>query len=221
MARRIPVGWHLLWPVVLGYSAGAVAFGAVASALHLNPWMTIAFSVLLYSGALQSVVLGLVALGPSLGILLSMAFVINLRHMLYGPHLETRRSASTVDRLLVAGLLTDELYALGLDPSFDARTWRVAAVTLWSVWIGGTALGIGFAGLMPEAWLQILTLALPALFVGLLVPRLHLPNQWVAALTAGAIAVLLRVLHAGEALYAIPIVAGTFAAYWRRGEKLS
>ncbi len=207
----------ILSPIAMGYAVAAMTFGAIATALHLGTTIILALSLLLYSGALQSTVLGLLLLNPSFLLVLIIAFSVNLRHMLYGPHLEThQRSWTQWDRWIVSLGLTDELYALGLDPTIDLRSWRIAALVLYGSWGVFTAIGIVGAHLLPKPWLMTLSIALPSLFVGLLVPRLTGPGEWTAALTALTLALITRIAQLPEAYYIVPIIIGASAAYHTR-----
>lgn len=212
-----------LGPVLLGYLAGAVAFGALATALHLSPVMVLGFSVLLYSGALQSTVLGMALLNPPFLVVVGVAFGVNLRHMLYGPHLESRPLGwRPWHRWLMAGLLTDELYALGLDENLPRSEWSWIGLSLYLVWILGTAIGVAGAHLLPERFLLAFSLALPSLFMGLLIPRLGSRADLAAALAAALLAIAVRVIHLPEAYELVPILAGATAGYaiYRRGREV-
>lgn len=204
-----------LGPIVMGYAVASMTFGAIATALHLGTAITLALSLLLYSGALQSTVLGLLLLNPSFLLLAIIAFSVNLRHMLYGPHLETnQRHWTQWDRWVVSFGLTDELYALGLDPTINLRSWRIAALVLYGSWGVSTAIGVAGAHLLPKPWLVTLSIALPSLFVGLLVPRLTGTSEWVAASTALALALIGRIAQLPEAYYVVPIIVGASVAYF-------
>lgn len=205
---------HLFVPVALGYAAGAAAFGALATALHLSLWMALGMSALLYSGALQATVLGIIVLNPPFGLLLAVAFGVNMRHMLYGPHLETQRQGRWrwIDRWMMAGFLTDELYALGLDSQLTPRTWTSIGLGLYGSWLLGTVLGAWGARQVPEAWLASLGLALPSLFVGLLIPRLTARPDAAAAVSALLMAIIGRLLDWPEVYYLVPILGGATIA---------
>lgn len=192
-----------------------MAFGALATALHVGLWMTLGMSAVLYSGALQSTVLGALVLNPPFGLLLAIAFGVNMRHMLYGPHLETHRSGRwrKIDRWMTAGLLTDELYALGMDSQLTPRTWTGIGLGLYGAWVLGTAVGAWGAGQVPGPWLASFGLALPSLFVGLLIPRLTARPEAIAAISALLLALLGRLMNWPEMYDLVPILAGATIAY--------
>lgn len=203
--------------ILLGYVPTAMAFGAVATALHLGFWVVLGFSLFIYSGALQSAALGLAALNTSWEVMLGVALALNLRHMLYGPHLETERSDwSPWHRWLMGGLLTDELYAAGLDPSLSRPAWSRLGMTLYLGWVGGTLVGILASRAIPGIFAGALAMALPALFISLLVPRLQRRADVWAVVAAGLLALVGRAVHVPEDFYLIPIVAGATAGWLRQ-----
>ncbi len=211
----------LIFPIMLGYSAAAIAFGALAAAWHWQSAIIVGFSLLLYSGALQSTVLGLTIVNPSFALVFTLSLAVNLRHMLYGPHLQTRdREWKRLDRWVIGGLLTDELYALGLDPSLNRKQWRAAGLMLYGCWAASTAVGVASAHVVPHQWLLAMSLALPSLFMGLLIPRLSSQSDWLAALVAAALAALGRWLHWPDAYIIIPIAMGASAGYWAQRRKV-
>ncbi len=208
---------RLLLAVLLGYVPAAMAFGALATALHLSMGIIVGFSVFIYSGALQSTMLGLIILNPSFPLVISIGLAINLRHMLYGPHLEAaRRDWRPWHRWLLSGLLTDELYAVGLDPSISPREFSIIGVSLYAGWILATLAGALGAHLAPTRWLVAFGLALPALFVALLIPRLNSRPDLAAAATAIGLALLGRFMHWPEAYFLVPILLGATAGWWFR-----
>ena len=207
---------RLFLPVALGYAAGAMAFGALATALHISLWMTLGMSAVLYSGALQSTVLGMLVLNPPFGLLAAVAFGVNMRHMLYGPHLEMHRPGHWrwMDRWVTSGLLTDELYALGLDAQLGPAVWTTMGVGLYLSWILSTALGAWGADQVPSTWLVSFGLALPSLFVGLLIPRLITRPDAAAAGSGLLLALAGRLMAWPEVYYLIPILIGATLAYF-------
>lgn len=199
----------IAWPVVLGYLPAAMAFGAVGEVLHM-PWpFILGLSLGIYSGALQSAVLGLLSTSTPFLMVVVVAFAINLRHMLYGPHLESaRQDWRWWHRWLMSGLLTDELYALGLNPEVPTRNWVGMGVLLYASWAMGTSIGVVGIHLVPEIWVASLGIALPALFLGLLIPQLKDRSALGAAVAAAGIAVLERILKTPIEFIIVPIILG-------------
>ncbi|MDA8194079.1 MAG: AzlC family ABC transporter permease [Thermaerobacter sp.] len=202
--------------IISGYLPAAMAFGVAASTMHL-PWPFVALlSAFVYSGALQSAAIGLLATGANPAMVITVGILINLRHMLYGPHLEAIRSDwARRHRFGVGALLTDEVYAAAVhQPTGSLRNWSRLAVAAYGTWQAGTWLGIGAIQALPHQWLRPLLYALPALFAGLSATAAKKSSGWVAAGFAASLAVALRLLHGATALMMVPIIVGTTAGYW-------
>lgn len=199
----------VVWPVIFGYLPAAMAFGAVGEVLHM-PWpFILGLSLAIYSGALQSAVLGLLSTRTPFLIVVVIAAAINLRHMLYGPHLEAAREDwHWWHRWLMSGLLTDELYALGLNHDMPTRNWVGMGLLLYLSWALGTIIGVVGTHLVPEVFLVSFGIALPALFLGLLIPQLKDRGALWAGVVAAAIAVLERLLKTPIELIIVPIILG-------------
>lgn len=72
-------------PVVVGYLPAAVAFGVAAWGAGLSTVETVAMSLIVFSGASQFAIVGLVAAGTSWLVVAIIGLVLGVRHMLYAP----------------------------------------------------------------------------------------------------------------------------------------
>lgn len=200
---------------LLGYLPAAMAIGSLGTYMHWSLWSTLGLSLFIYSGALQSALLGLMILNPPLAVVLGMAFALNLRHMLYGPHLEAARPGwPRWYRVVLSFFLTDELYAAGLNPALSHRNFAWLSVLLYLGWLGGTIAGALGTRLIPLPWLAPFSLALPALFIPLLASRIKESADLWAVASALVLAGLGR-LEKWPAGYAvIPIVVGATVGWY-------
>lgn len=210
------------WPVILGYLPAAMAFGAVGEVLHI-PWpFILALSLVIYSGALQAAVLGLLSTSTPFLIVVIVAFTINLRHMLYGPHLESQRSDwKWWHRWLMAGFLTDELYALGLNSETATRSWVGMGMGLYASWIVGTVMGMVGIRLVPTSWVISLGVALPALFLGLLIPRVRDRGALWAGVGGAGLALVAREIQTPVEFIIVPILFGATLGFIVSGKRLA
>ena len=204
--------------IAVGYLPASFAFGALAISLHMPPWIAILLSMLPYSGALQMAVLGLWAVGASWPLMLFSGFLLNLRHMLYGPHLESSGASwHGWQRVLLSFFLTDEVYAVAVRAEHRPKEVIHLALFAYSAWQIGTVLGIVTARTLPTNLLVPLSFALPTLFLGLLLPSLKKKSGLGAALTGGGIAFLLKEWHIGSSLTVVAILAGAAIGYFLDG----
>lgn len=179
---------------------GVFPFGLIYGALALNSGLSAPaaqmMSSIVFAGSAQFVTSQLVhELTPGFIIVLTIA-VINLRHVLYSASLAPYvASLPTRWKVLLSYLLTDEAYAPtilhyekeGITP-FSQWFWLGAGLSLWLTWQISTALGIFLGAAIPESW--SLDFALPLTFIAMVVPVLKNRPAILAALSAGAVALL-------------------------------
>lgn len=202
--------------VVGGYFPAAVAFGALARLVGL-PWVMAALlSAVVYSGALQSAVLGLWAAGADVASMIGVGVLINLRHVFYGPHLERLHPEWSVRaRWAIAPLLTDEVYAAAVaHPEWPARRLFALAAAAWTTWQVGTWVGLGLGSLVPPAWTAVLESALPALFLALVLPRVRDVATAAGVAAAALLAGVVRWRGAPPGLLVLAILVGTTVSFW-------
>ena len=181
-------GLGAAWPVALGYFPVAVAFGALGAQAGLSPLWVQLTSLLVFAGASQFALVGLLAQGvpPLLAALLGL--LLNLRHAFYGPALRPYLRGGPLE----AFFLTDEVFAValralpGLPPGERRGYFLGLGLGAYLSWNLGTALGVlGAQGLLAFPGLgEALSFALPALFFLLALPHLKSP----VALLAGGVA---------------------------------
>ncbi|WP_324715836.1 AzlC family ABC transporter permease [Carboxydochorda subterranea] len=193
----------------MGYVPAAVAFGAAARQAGLSVQESVAMSLLVYAGASQFALAGMIGAGvPGVAAAVT-ALVLNLRHVLYGPALAPWLSRlSRPAAALAAFGLTDEVFAVasGILPRTPASgAWlfglEVAAYGSWvlGTWMGAAG-GQAAATLLPSV-APAMNFALPALFVALLVslvaPRKEL-GMPASAFVGGAVALAAWLLGRGR-----------------------
>jgi len=151
-------------------------------------------SALVFAGSAQFIAIGLIAQGASPLVILMTTLIVNLRHVLYSssvaPYLA---QVAPRIRILVAFLLTDEAYAIGMaryrddPPGSTFFHWYTigAGVGIYITWAGATLVGVMAGRLVPDLLSWGLDFALPATFIALLIPLMRTRSDGVAALTAG------------------------------------
>lgn len=204
-------GLRAAWPIVLGYFPVAVAFGALGAQGGLGLLPLQLTSLLVFAGASQFALVGLLAQGVPPLLAATLGLFLNLRHAFYGPALRPYLKGGPLE----AFLLTDEVFALALRtlprlPQEERRGYFLGlGLGAYLSWNLGTLLGaLGGQGLL--AWPGVgeaLSFALPALFFLLALP--HLKNP--AALLAGGAALGLHLL--GQTALGL-LVAGLIGLFW-------
>lgn len=176
-------------------------------------------SLIVYSGASQFAIVGLVAAGVSWLVVAATALVLGLRHVIYGPSLAPHLQGMTPGRSALAAFgLTDEVFAIAASslPERPAGLGWMLGLELgaYASWVLGSLVGAASGAALVNAFpilAPALSFALPALFVALLVPMMKAPSgetrKPLAAtvLAAGAVATTLHL--SGFNAWSIPAAA--------------
>ena len=163
----------LAMPIMLGYLPIGLTFGLLAYQQNIGLMATMGLSMVLYAGAAQFAMLGMVAAG-SLGLIPTFAtiFLINLRHFIlslaYAPH---TRQWTWWEKIRFFPILTDENFAVLISSSEKKNPQVSFRVSIFDylTWAAGTLIGYQFAHFIPDPKLFGLDFALPALFIGIIV----------------------------------------------------
>jgi predicted branched-subunit amino acid permease len=166
-------------------------------------------SAIVYSGASQFALVGLLASGASLAVAAGTVLVLGARHVLYGPALAPRlRSLSARRASLAAFGLTDEAFAVAsarLPGGPSGYGWLLGLeLGAYASWVGGSWVGVAAGEAVARTLPSVsaaLAFALPALFVALLVPLLGAAGRRLpvagAVLVAGAVAATMHLSGLG------------------------
>ena len=196
-----------------------VLYGAIARPL-IGPELTMLSSVIVFSGATQFTVIGLIAAGATAPAILATAAILNVRHLMMGAVLRASLGASRLKRALLAWFLLDESFGFTMLAAdrlphgpermqVAERTLLVTGVCCYVAWLAGTALGILGAGL--PGLDQVAAAVFPVLFIALAALTARTLSVAVRALLAAAItAVICLTLPDLRAL--APVVAGLAVA---------
>jgi len=187
------------------------SFGALSVAAGLNLWQTIALSGLLFSGASQFAVVGIVAVGGSGAAAVATSTLLGVRNGLYGLQMSRLLGVSGLHRVAAAQLTIDESTAVGVaQPERPAQRlgfWGtgLAVFVMWNLMtIAGAVVGNALGD--PRRF--GLDAAAPAAFCALLWPRLKSGD----ARAVAAVAAVIAVVVAPHAPAGIPVLVAALAA---------
>jgi predicted branched-subunit amino acid permease len=204
-------------------AAAAVAvFGSLYGAAargFLGVPLTLASSLLVYSGALQFAMVALLGAGATTLPLLLTAVVLNLRHLVLGAALRARFESGPLRRALLAFFLVDETFGFAIAAGNTAppravgavteRTLLYSGLTLYVAWLVGTVVGVLGGGLASAE--RLAGAIFPVLFIGLAALAAtrpsHVARALAAALLTAAVAVWLPDLR-----MIAPVAAGVLVA---------
>jgi predicted branched-subunit amino acid permease len=163
----------------LGLAVGlyGAAFGAAADAAGLNVWQAMSLSALMFTGASQFAMVGVLGAGGSALAAVGSALLLGTRNTVYGvrlvPLLQPRRA---VRRVGTAHWVIDETTAMALaapNPVLGRLAFLVTGASIYLMWNAMTVVGaLGAAGLGGTAR-AALDAVVPAAFLALLWPRLR------------------------------------------------
>lgn len=197
----------------VGIATGAygVSFGAVSVAAGLSVAQTCALSLLVFTGASQFALVGVVAAGgaPLSGALT--ALLLGTRNTLYGLRLAPLLQYAGLRRAAAAHVLIDESTAM----SVTRESREAARVGFWTtgisifiLWNLATAIGAVAGNELGDPRRYGLDAAVGAAFIALLWPRLHNRRNQLVAVCAAAVALgVVPVVPAGVPVLAAAAVA--------------
>lgn len=200
-AGAIPAG------VAYGVAARGVGFGAVETQL---------MSLVVFSAAGQVGVLSILAGGASAGVAIGSMLALNAQLPLLGIAVSRRLRLAWPQRLLTAALLTDGAFgvAAGREQRLRLATLLGAGASMFAGWNIGTALGIVAGEAVPDPGSVGLNLVIPLSFMAILVPLARRRAALLAAIVAGATAlILIQVAPVGVAVLGAGI-AGAGSGAW-------
>ncbi|MBE6476301.1 MAG: branched-chain amino acid ABC transporter permease [Actinomyces succiniciruminis] len=159
-------------PVVIGYITLGLAAGLLLVAEGLNWWWAPLWSVLIYSGTMQMLLVPLAGAGEPLAAIAASTLFVSGRHVFYGLGFPLDRvRGRMLTRLYAIHAITDEVYALLASRERTAMSGHyIVTVEVMShcAWIFGTTAGAlagtGLAALVGER-VELLGFVLTALFV--------------------------------------------------------
>jgi predicted branched-subunit amino acid permease len=200
----------------IGIASGAYAlsFGAISTAAGLSLLQTCALSLLMFTGASQFALVGVVGAGGSVWAGAATAALLGSRNALYGVRLSSLLDARGWRRALAAHVVIDETTAMAIaresPPESRLAFWAtgLAVFTLWNL---GTLIGTLATHALPDPKVLGFDAAPPAAFLALLAPRLRAREPMAIALAAGVVAlVCLPFVPAGVPLLIVALLVALF-----------
>ncbi len=208
LAVAIPVGTY------------GAAFGAASVAAGFSILQTCLLSLLLFSGASQFAVVGVMGAGGSALSAIATGSLLGFRNGLYGLKMAPILKLRGLKKILAAQLTIDE--STGVAIGQESRGVEASRYGFWATGIGvyvfwnlftlAGAIGAQAIG-DPSAW--GLDAAVPAAFLGLVWPRLIDTKTRFVAISAALLAIALTpIAPAGVPIIATVAIAVIFG--WRR-----
>ncbi len=187
------------------------AFGAAGVTAGFSILQTCLLSILLFSGASQFAVVGIMGAGGSAVSAIATATLLGFRNALYGLQMAPILKVKGLNRFLAAQITIDESTAVATLQENDAdrrRGFYITGIGVYVFWNLFTFLGALGASAIGDPSVWGLDAAVPAAFCGLIWPRLKNKTHFVVSAVAIAWALLLTPITAAG----IPIITTVLLA---------
>ncbi|QIK84644.1 AzlC family ABC transporter permease [Sanguibacter sp. HDW7] len=188
-------------PVGFGLVPLGLAFGVLMVQSGFAWWWTPVFSVLVYAGSLEFLMIGLVLAATPLATIAVTTFLVNFRHVFYALSFPLHVVRGPLRRTYAMYALTDETYAVVATRAPGALS---GARVLWiqvlcqAYWVGGGILGALVGSLLPDV--PGLDFALTALFAVLAIDAFRATRDVPAPLLAVGCAIVAQLVAPGQML---------------------
>ena len=180
----------------VGLATGAygVSFGAIAVTSGFSVAQACALSLLVFTGASQFALVGVVASGGAPMSGAATALMLGSRNTLYGIKLAGLLRVRGLRRICAAQLVIDESTAMALKPEDERDAplgFFVTGLAVFALWNLATLVGALAGDALGDPATYGLDAAVPAAFLALLWPRLATTPARVAAVMAALLALAL------------------------------
>lgn len=209
--------------VAVGVATGAygLSYGALAAAAGLSLWQASATSLLMFTGASQFALVGVLAAGGTALSAAATATLLGSRNAFYGLRLAPLLDVRGGRRLAAAQLVIDESTAMAVARD-DDRAARLAfwatGLSVFVLWNVATIVGAVGASALDDPSVLGLDAAVPAAFLALLAPRLRGREPWAVALAAAVVAVAVTPMVPAGVPVLVAAAVAVLAGVWpRRG----
>nr|WP_251030208.1 AzlC family ABC transporter permease [Bacillus sp. ISL-35] len=175
--------------IAIGYMPIALTFGLIAKTTGLALGETVMMSMLVFAGAAQYISLSLLAQGIGIFEVILTTFIVNIRHFLMSASLNEKAEEDTVGaRMGYSFGITDETFSVAAtrEGTVNAGYMFGLNLTAYSSWVVFSGLGYLVGAGLPQTLQESMSVALYAMFVGLLVPSMKTNGKviYLAALAA-------------------------------------
>ena len=186
------------FPLIVGAIPFGIIFGTLAATAGLSFAATMGMSLFVFAGASQFVCVSLLTAGTAWPMIVLTTFVVNLRHMLYGATMVPfYKNLNPLWKMILAFGLTDETFAVAInrycrkDGVEDKQYYNLGSmVFMYANWNLCTFIGLTAGRAFPEISGWGLDFAMPATFIGIVIPYLISRPMWASVITAGGVSIL-------------------------------
>jgi predicted branched-subunit amino acid permease len=209
--------------LAVGVATGTygLSFGALSTAAGLTVPQTCALSLLMFTGASQFAMVGVLGAGGGGPAGAATAALLGVRNGLYGLQLSTLLGVRRTGKLVAAHLVIDESTAMAQGrptPALARLGFWVTGGSVFVLWNLATLVAAWGAGSLADPRALGLDVVAPAAFLALLAPRLTGRAAWSAAGVAAVVGLAATPFTpAGTPVLLAALVVGLLVL-WRPGD---
>ena len=204
--------------IAIASGAYAISFGAISVASGLSVAQTSVLSLVMFTGASQFALVGVVGGGGSIWAGTVAAALLGSRNALYGLRLSSILGVRGSRRALASQFVIDETTAMAIardDPRSARYAFWATGAALFVFWNTGTLIGALATQAISDPKVFGLDAAPPAAFLALLAPRLRAREPLAIALAAAVVAIaVLPFVPPGVPLLIVALLVSVFG--WLR-----
>lgn len=198
--------------IAIASGAYAIAFGAISTAAGLSLLQTVVMSSLMFTGASQFAMVGVIGGGGSVWAGAFTAILLGTRNAFYSLRLASLLQVRGWLRPLAAQFVLDETTAMAIardDPRLGRYAFWATGVALFTFWNAGTLVGALATRAISDPKVFGLDAAVPAAFLALLAPRLRAREPLAIAVVAALLAIaVVPFVPAGVPLLIVAVLVG-------------
>ncbi|WP_062352176.1 AzlC family ABC transporter permease [Bacillus kwashiorkori] len=161
--------------IAIGYMPIAITYGLIAKATGLTMMETLLMSVFVYAGASQYMALDMIGKHIGMVEIVFTTFIVNIRHFLMSASLNEKvEKDHPLKKAIYAFGVTDETFSVAAVKKEPITTSYMFGLTIiaYSSWVIFSGIGHAVGSSLPELFQQGMSIALYAMFIGLLVPSM-------------------------------------------------
>jgi predicted branched-subunit amino acid permease len=195
----------------------ALLFGVMVVESGVPQLLGWSSSIIMFGGAAQMTLMTLIGEGAAVSAAVTTTLIVTARHILYSVTLAPRFQGQPAwFRWVGPYVLIDQVFALtqvkDLSDDADFRRYYLASgFMLWGLWVSFTGLGIVLAPIIPET--LGIDIAIPLLFLGLLLMAIKRRSQVVTAVVSGGAALVFAGMDNQVGLIVAVLIALTVATF--------
>ncbi|WP_078548312.1 AzlC family ABC transporter permease [Litchfieldia alkalitelluris] len=205
--------------IALGYMPIALTFGLLAKSTGLTVMETVLMSLVVFAGASQYIALSLIAVGTGVFEIILATFILNIRHFLMSASLNEKvENEHPFKKALYSFGITDETFSVSAIKEGTVTTGYLFGVisVSYASWVVFSGVGHIIGASLPSTLQEAMSVALYAMFVGLLVPSMkkHKKVIILAALAAILNSLLAQLISIGWAIVCSTLVSAIVVEFF-------